>query len=414
MEVTATGWRVITSPQVMFTRSSSMRALPTPTSGGTVALLWDVTNVPENERLLVLTWLLECLRPDTPYVVLELGGEQGSAKSTSQHYLRELIDPNQANNRAAPKVVEDLWVTARNAHLVSFENLSHLPPPYQDALCVLATGGGFAKRTLYTNADEVVLNLKRPIVLNGIAVVVTAQDLLDRTLHVPLPPIAGRMTASDLELRFGSTRPRLYGALLDMFVKVLTILPKIKPDATRLSRMADFCLLGEAVYRVHGQPAGAFLKAYEERRREGVQRTIEGSPVGEAILTFLELNSDGYDGTVKGLFTRLTTIRPIGEAWPKSPKGFADQLRRLAPALRLMGINAKIDEKPKMYGYMCVLKRRPLAKGRVDTESNNLPKQVHEVHEVHEGDEHHEHYEHRPGKNIDSDTGSGWDEGVEV
>ena len=47
----------------------------------------------------------------------------------------------------------------------------------------------------------------------------------------------------------------------------------------------------------------------------------------------------------KGLLDALTVFQPTGESWPRSPKGFGDILRRLAPAFRAIGINAKISEK---------------------------------------------------------------------
>lgn len=342
VQITAAGWRVTAGDGApLFTRSASMRPLPVPERGGTLDALWPLVNIPEADRLMVLAWMLECLRADTPHVVLELVGEQGSAKSSTQRALRRLIDPNQADLRAAPKSVEDVWIAARNSHLVSLENLSHLHPQYQDALCVLATGGGYSARTLYTNAEETILDLRKPIVLNGISVIVTAQDLLDRCLHIDLPTIHARELAGDMEARFESAQPALLGALLDLFVAVLAALPGVSIAPEHRPRMADFAALGEAVFRVHGQPAGAFLARYGAMREGGVRRTIDASPVGAALAAYLAAVPGGFDGTLSELLDRLDRYRPHGEAWPRSPKGLGDALRRLAPALRLIGFECK-------------------------------------------------------------------------
>ena len=342
VQVTATGWAVVAGDGApLFTRSDSMRPLPMPERGGTLDALWPLVNVPLADRLMMLAWMLECLRADTPHVVLELVGEQGSAKSSTQRALRRLIDPNQADLRAAPKSVEDVWIAARNSHMVSLENLSHLQPQYQDALCVLATGGGYSARTLYTNAEETILELRKPIVLNGISVIVTAQDLLDRCLHIDLPTINSRELAGDMEERFEAAQPKLLGALLDLFVNVLAALPSVSIAPEHRPRMADFAALGEAVFRVHGAVAGAFLSRYNAMRKDGVLRTIDASPVGAALAAYLADMSGGFNGTLKELLGRLERYRPHGEAWPRSAKGLGDALRRLAPALRLIGFECK-------------------------------------------------------------------------
>jgi hypothetical protein len=351
VQVTATGWAVVAGDGApLFTRSASMRPLPVPERGGTLDDLWPLVNIPEDDRLLVLAWILECLRADTPHVVLELVGEQGSAKSSTQRALRRLIDPNQADLRAAPKSVEDVWIAARNSHMVSLENLSHLHPQYQDALCVLATGGGYSARTLYTNLEETIIELRKPIVLNGISVIVTAQDLLDRCLHIDLPTIHHRELAGDMEARFEAAQPALLGALVDLFVKVLAALPSVSIPPEQRPRMADFAALGEAVFRVHGKPPSAFLARYSDMRKDGVMRTIDASPVGAALAAYLAVVPGGFNGTLSELLDRLDRYRPHGEAWPRSPKGLGDALRRLAPALRLIGFECK--SLPKIGGVI--------------------------------------------------------------
>lgn len=347
VQITATGWAVVSGEAApLFTRSSSMRPLPVPTSGGSLDELWPLVNIPESDRLLVLAWMLECLRPDTPYVVLELIGEQGSVKSTTQKFLRQLIDPNQADLRSAPKTVEDLWVAGRNSHMVSLENLSHLKPDYQDALCVLATGGGYAARTLFTNADETILDLRKPIVINGISVIVTAQDLLDRTLHIDLPTIHSRKLAGEVETQFERKQPMLLGALLDLFVKVLAELPSVVIAPQDRPRMADFAILGQAVYRVFRKQAGEFLNSYNTMRKAGVYRTIEGSPVGAALLAYLSDHTGGWHGKLSDLLPLLEKCPTRGDgSLPRSGKGMADAVRRLAPALRTIGYECYSDTK---------------------------------------------------------------------
>ena len=78
--------------------------------------------------------------------VLVLHGEQGAAKSTTARVLRRLCDPNTAPLRAAPRGVRDLMIAATNSWPFCFDNLEHLPPWISNALCRLATGGGFATR----------------------------------------------------------------------------------------------------------------------------------------------------------------------------------------------------------------------------------------------------------------------------
>ena len=124
VEITAAGWRIVTRPPVTFWRPSSLRPLPVPVAPGTGQhdLLWRFVNVAPQDRYLALAWMLESWRPETPFPVLELVGMQGSAKSSSQERLRYVLDHNAVPLRAAPKSVEDLFVSAAGNWLTSYNN----------------------------------------------------------------------------------------------------------------------------------------------------------------------------------------------------------------------------------------------------------------------------------------------------
>jgi hypothetical protein len=79
-----------------------------------------------------------------------------------------------------PRDERDLMIAATNAWLVAFDNLSSLPPWLSDALCRLATDGGFSTRTLYTDSGETLFSAQRPVLINGIEQIATRADLLPR------------------------------------------------------------------------------------------------------------------------------------------------------------------------------------------------------------------------------------------
>lgn len=139
--------------------------------------------------MLIAAWLLSALGPPGPYPALVLVGEQGTAKSMAARLLRSLVDPNSAPLRSLPREERDLFVAANNGWTICFDNVSKMPDWLSDALCRLATGGGFAVRELYSDSNEVLFNAQRPVILNGIDDVAGRPDLLDRAMVLALQPI---------------------------------------------------------------------------------------------------------------------------------------------------------------------------------------------------------------------------------
>ncbi len=332
-------WEIVGSPVPMFYRTESMQPLPQPVSGHSVESLWRLVNIPEDARLLVLTWLIDSLRPDTPYPVLELIGEQGTAKSATQNILRDLLDPNLCNLRGSPRSVDDIYVAAKIGALLSYENVSHLSPSMQDALCVVATGGGYGKRRLYSDYDESVVTAKRPIVLNGISASITAQDLVDRAINIELPLIVERREIHAISREFAEARPLLLGAILDIAAKALEILPQMQLPPERRPRLLEFAYLGMAVAQTVGEPPETFMQQFCAIRRDSVRRTIDADPVASAIHDLVSDRPDGFVGSAKDCLRLLEQYRPAGGDWPRSPKGLGDAMRRAAPALRQLNIH---------------------------------------------------------------------------
>lgn len=358
IEVLPTGWRVINDSPVKFWMPGSMQSLPIPKKGGDLNQLWEFVNIPEQDRLLVLAWMLESFRADTPKPILAVTGTQGSAKSSTQDKLRQLIDNNSVNLRSAPKTVEDVFVSAGCGWLVSYENLSHLTPAIQDAFCTLSTGGGFAGRKLYTNDEESVIDVKRPIVCNSIPSVLTAQDVNDRAITLELPRIAYR-EESEINAAWNKAKPAIFGGLLDLFVKTLALMPAVK--LINPPRMADFTRLGEAMAQALNNPSGTFDTLYKANRAEGISRALEASPVAVAIRDLVDdhggLSLLVFTGTMKALLEALEKYKQESHAWPRSPRGLGDALRRQQPALASLGIGIEIS-KPLKNGVNVEIKKR--------------------------------------------------------
>jgi hypothetical protein len=91
-----------------------------------------------------------------------------------------LVDPNVAPVRSLAREERDLVIAANNSHVLAFDNLSGLPHKLPDAFCRLTTGASFGLRQLYTDQDEVLFQAARPILFNGIEVVISRPDLGDR------------------------------------------------------------------------------------------------------------------------------------------------------------------------------------------------------------------------------------------
>src|SRR6516225_2500720 len=305
-------------------------------------LLASFLNLPSrSDFVLVVAWLLATLRAGGPYPLLAISGEQGSAKTVLSKLLKALIDPNVAPVRALVREERDLVIAANNSHVLAFDNLSSLPHPLSDAFCRLAAGASFGLRQLYTDADEVLFQAARPILLNGIEDVIGRSDLANRTLFLALPSIAEHRRQSERQLwrDYEVARPRILGSLLDAAAHGLRKLPGIHLE--QLPRMADFALWAAACETAFW-PAGTFARAYQANRRAAIEDLIDVDPVAARIRQMMA-NRSRWTGRASDLLRAGADLADPGlpsgaAAWPKTPRALAGRLRRAQPSLRALGI----------------------------------------------------------------------------
>lgn len=350
VEITASGWRVISEPPVKFVRKDNAAALPRPVTGAGIEELRPLLNVRTDEdfRLLV-AWLVGALNPDGPYPALVLQGEQGSAKSTTVRVLRSLVDPAVEPLRAPPRDERDLAIAASGNWTPALDNLSGIKGWLSDALCRLATGGGFATRELYSDDREVLFSAKRPVILNGIDSLAVAGDLRDRSLIIELPSIPPEKKRTEREFyrELEQVRPRVLGALLEAVSAALRNRDKTKLE--ELPRMADFAVWVAAAEEALPWKPGGFMAAYTGNRAEANELALNDDPVAVAVRALLERQEE-WSGTSTELLAKLGTLVDEdvkhSKVWPGAPNALTNRLKRLAPSLREAGIEYEDGREP--------------------------------------------------------------------
>ena len=367
VKITPKGWKVVTTYPVPFEKKPGMLPLPIPVKDGNLRALLDFINVKDaTSRILLLSWPVGAAFPTGPYPILVLQGEQGAAKSSATKLIRSVLDPFVAPIRSQPRAERDLAISAGNSHVLAFDNISNISPWLSDAFCRLATGGGFATRKLYSDTEEIILELTRPVILNGIAFLPPAHDLIDRAILIELAPIPDHKRRDEKEMLadFQKALPGILGGLCDALSASLRNLPKVKIEG--LPRMADF-----AKRMVAAEPAlpwkeGAFMRAYNKNIAGAVMRSLETDSVATGIMALMADYKE-WSGTASQLFTALQGTGEEGgyvpagvvksREWPKVPNALVKRLKRAATFLGKAGIEVDFPTRTAAKRKIVIRKR---------------------------------------------------------
>jgi hypothetical protein len=346
--ITPDGWSISTTSPVYFRRPKGLLRLPEPVRGGQLDELRQYINLDPAHWPLVVGWLIASLFPNGPFPVCCLHGDQGAAKSTAARVLRALIDPSKAPLRGVPRDERDIVISASNSWVLALDNLSVLHDWLSDALCRVATGGGFSTRELYSDDEEAIFDVQRPCILTGIEDLASRPDLTDRAviLHHPKIKDDSRLTEAQFWQRFEQARPRILGALFDVLAGTLRHLPGV--HLTALPRMADFAIRAVAACRALNWPDDEFIDAYADNQADAISASLEESILNEPLNAFLARTYLPWEGNWQQLLDGLTT--GAGEKakslkWPKDTRQLSGMFRRLAPNLRRSGLEVDMSRR---------------------------------------------------------------------
>ncbi len=329
------GWAVRAKSPVLFVRTVLIGALPPPAQSGSLDELRALLNVTEATWPCLLGWLVAAFLADIAHPILLGGGVQGSGKTTGLRIAVSCIDPSPAGVRSPPRSPDDWAVTQAGCWASVIDNISTIPDWWSDALCKAVTGDGWVKRSLYTNASIAVLAFRRVLALTSIDAGALRGDLGERLAIVDFEVIepANRLSETALLRRFEKSQGRILGALLDLIARVLERLATVK--VADPPRMADYAHVLVAMDAVLGTSA---YRLYRDQAHRIAGDVLESDPVGTAVMAFMADRSM-WTGTCQNLLSALVTPNGIDrKEWPRTPRRLSGHLKRLVPALGIVGI----------------------------------------------------------------------------
>ncbi len=345
VKITKDGWIIVSEPPIIFRRYTHQKAQVPPSSDGNIKKILEFVNVQKKEhQILMLVWLVSCFIPGFPHPIPIVYGAQGSAKSTLCKLLRNIIDPSKVEVLGFPRTVTELVQHLSHHWCSVYDNASPILPWVSDELCKVVTGGGFSKRELYTDDEDIIYQMQRCVIINGINLVASKPDLLERAILFNLDRVERKNRRSEKELysAFEKERPKILGGVFDTLVETIRVRSNIK--VKNPSRMADFCEWGSAIAIALGYSQEEFLNVYYGNLKTQNNEALYADPIASVILKFME-DQDEWTGTPSNLLTELKRIAEVinvdtkERGFPKVANNLTKRLNQLETNLSEVGIH---------------------------------------------------------------------------
>lgn len=282
---------------VLFERGAGVGELPLPdltlSPREAELTLGDVLGsggVPVGDVPVMITWLCESMRPDTPKPGLEILGGAGAGKTSAARTFISITDPTTGcgdppNTKPTP---EDVMAAVHQRRVLYIDNASKLTVAEQDLLCQVSTGGQLSMRKLYSQREQALGTVLNPMAITAITPVVTRSDLRSRFISITLTPRAGYVSEAILRQRFTAEHPRMLGAVITLLAAGLAGLAKVRAQRIYHHRLVDFEQLGEAIWQSLGKAPGWFGADLQRRRASEAVQAVEADTALAAVAEFVK------------------------------------------------------------------------------------------------------------------------------
>lgn len=292
--------------------------------------------------------------PDIPHAIENIDGPHGAGKTSYTETKRSIFDPNGAPTQSLKFDERDLSISAVHQGMLSFDNVNTAMPDYiSDIVCRLTTGQGFRTRELYTNMGEVILKLKRPIIINGINRASYKPDFIDREcpIHLGVMPESRRLTDAEIRAKAEMLIPKVRGYLISIIPRAMELYSQVEAELKgKLPRMADFVIWAECGIRAMGFPALSFFEAYTEAKHNETVDVARETLLINAIQALM-IKREQWEGTTSDLLEALGPLVTEGQrkskSFPKDARRLGRIIKELEPTLREIGLEITEDNSDK-------------------------------------------------------------------
>ena len=367
IKITPTSWAEDYEPPVLFIASKLRAEQVEPDRRATIPdlkHLTDLLNIPDKDQeLLTLVWLIASFIPNIQIPILYIYGEKRSGKTLLEKALLQIADPTVEDPQHQDvKVLGqptgwDMAVTQlANRHVAAYDNLYYILSWFANLLSTRITGSIEEKRKQYTDSESYIMQLRGPIILNGIhRHGLEYTDLQDRIIAIRLEQREGSAIVAESTFwkRFAEIWPTALGAIFSTLSRAMAIRSELQ-QSTPLSRFADFELWGYAIAEAMNEAGleysqSDFERAYSENIHNVRYHVLEGHPVAQCLL-YLKNSSvtDRWEGTPSKLLQTLNIIAASInvdtelKTWPKNAVWLSRRLDEIKSELREVGITYEV------------------------------------------------------------------------